>query len=193
MQLSTRYSDCEEMAQTAIRHLGKVDILVNNAGGSARERSDEFRNSAEEVWDFVLKTNLYGTRNCGRAVTNHMIERGSGKIVNVASISGLYGFPRVIEYASSKAAVIAFTRYLAIEVGPLGVNVNCIAAGITRTPYVLAAHKGHEGVLDGTPYRIIHRAAEPEDQANAVLFLVSDEARYIMGHCLPVKGGIKLV
>jgi NAD(P)-dependent dehydrogenase (short-subunit alcohol dehydrogenase family) len=188
----TRYNECEEMVRAAIHELGKVDILVNNAGGSARERSSEFRESTEEVWDLVIKKNLYGTRNCCRAVINHMIDRGSGKIVNIASISGLYAFPRVAEYSSAKAAVIAFTKCLAVEVGALGISVNCVAPGITRTPFVLAAYKGYECVLEEAPYRIIKRASEPEEQANAVLFLVSDEAGYIMGQCLAVDGGFKV-
>jgi NAD(P)-dependent dehydrogenase (short-subunit alcohol dehydrogenase family) len=187
----TNSKEVDEMFKTVLSELGKVDILVNNAGGHYRDEVTEFRYSREEIWDLVLARNLKGTLICSRAVINHMIERGSGKIVNIASITGVYGSPRAADFSAAKTGVIGFTRALASEVGQYGVNVNCIVPGLIGAPHVLSKP------LDDLPTnilttRIIKRIGETDEIASAVLFLVSDDASYVMGHTLVVDGGTTL-
>ena len=129
----TQSKEVNEMVETALNEMGKIDILVNNAGGSARERVSEFKDSTEEVWDFIIGRNLKGQLNCTRAVINHMIERRSGKILNMASIAGVVGEAGLADYSAAKAGVIGFTKALAKEVGRYGINVNSVAPGPIRT------------------------------------------------------------
>ena len=186
----TKSKEVGEMFETALRELGKVDILVNVAGGSAREKASAFRDSEEETWDSVLGNNLKGTLICSRAVINHMIERGTGKIVNIASAAGVYGCTGVADYSAAKAGVIGFTRALASEVGEYGINVNSVAPGPIRTSGLLFYP---EEIVQATlAARIIKRMGEPDEIASAVLFLASDDANYITGQTLLVDGGTKI-
>ena len=184
----TKSKEVNEMVKTTLRELGKIDILVNNAGGSARERSSEFRDSTEEVWDFVLSRNLKGTLICTRAVINHMIERRSGKIVNIGSIAGVSGGIGQVDYSASKGGVIAFTKALAKEVGQYGVHVNCVSPGVIKT--AVFEQLPHE-LLDGLlAKQYLKDPGEPQDIANMVVFLASDDAKYITGVNYLVDGGI---
>lgn len=185
----SKSKEVNEMVQIVLRDMGKVDILVNNAGGGARERSSEFKDSTEEVWHLVIGRNLFGTLNCSRAVINHMIERRSGKIVNLSSYVALTGGVGAVEYSAAKGGIISFTKSLAKEVGKYNINVNCVAPGIIQHTYALGQipKETLDKLITAKP--VLPRLGEPEDIANAVLFLVSDDASFITGQNYPVCGG----
>jgi len=177
-------ADVQKMTETVLARLGRIDILVNSAGGSAREKSALFHESDPETLDCVLGVNLMGTLHCTRAVLNPMIERGRGKIVNVASIVAMHGKARHVDYATAKGGIIALTKSLAIEVGPLGINVNCVSPGLVpRNPE-------REGHVVRTNF--LGRICTPEDVAHLVAFLVSEEAAFITGQNYVIDGGRSL-
>lgn len=167
---------------------GRIDILVNNAGITADSRLQKM---TEEQWDRVINVNLKGVWLCGREVASVMSEQGSGSIINASSIVGLYGNFGQSNYAATKGGVIAMTYTWSVELGPKGVRVNAIAPGFTRTPMIeTVPDKVIEGIKEKTPMR---RLAEPEDIANAYLFLASDESSFITGQVLAVNGGLMRV
>jgi len=174
----------ESMVAQVIAQYGRVDILVNVAGGSARERASTVHGSREEVIREILEVNLFGVIFCCRAVIGHMLAQGGGKIVSVASALALQGQPGHADYAAAKAGVIAFSKTLAMEVGPQNIFVNCVSPGLVPRP--------------GTPVddipetNYLGRIAPPETVANLVAFLVSDEADFIVGQNYIVDGGWSL-
>ena len=183
--------DTNKMAKRVMNDFGKVDILVNNAGGSAREKRSLFCESTEEVWDWVIAINLKGVRNCSRAVIEHMVQRRSGKIINMASISGVIGSStRGVDYSAAKAGIIGFTKALAKEAAPYGINVNCISPGPIETPLLLSLP---EEMLEKVKQTIhLGRLGKPEEIANMVVFLASDETNFITGQNFIVDGGRSL-
>jgi NAD(P)-dependent dehydrogenase (short-subunit alcohol dehydrogenase family) len=169
------------------RGLGRVDVLFNNVGQSARERASEFHLSEESTWRFVIEVSLLTTLRCTREVVDEMRARRSGRIVNMSTESALYGDVGLADYAAAKMGVIGFTRALARELAPFGVNVNAVCPGAIRT----RAH-------DRLPPAVIDRVrqsvpmgyvAEPEDVAGVVAFLASDDARYVTGQSILIDGG----
>ena len=167
---------------------GRVDILINNCGQSARQKQTDFTDSDPAIWDFLIDTNLRTTLNWSRAVAPGMRERQSGKIVNIASESAIYGDPKLVDYAAVKGGVIGFTRGLARELAPFGINVNAVSPGVTRT----------RAVIDGVPQHVVDaamaqiprgRMCEPEDMAAVIRFLASDDAVGIVGQNIIVSGG----
>ncbi|MBX3530242.1 MAG: SDR family oxidoreductase [Rhizobiaceae bacterium] len=185
--------DCSNADQivaafAAIRkELGKPDILLNNVGQSARERMSDFVNSDMAVLDFILDVNLKSCILCSRQVVNDMKERGSGKIINLTSESAVNGSLKTWDYSAAKAGVIGFTRAVARELAPYGINVNAVGPGMTRTramdqlPQDLV-----QKIADAIPAR---RAGKPEDIANAIAFFASDQSDYVTGQTLLVNGG----
>jgi len=170
-----------------VAEMGQVDVLVNNVGQSARERAAEFHQSSSDVWRFVIDVSLMSTLLASRQVVGAMREARSGRIVNLSSTAGLSGEVRVAEYSAAKMGVIGFTRSLAQELAPFGVNVNAVCPGVTRT----AALDGLGPTITAEisakiPMKVIN---EPEDIAAAVAFLASDDARRITGQSLVVDGG----
>jgi len=167
--------------------LGPVDILFNNVGQSAREKASAFHVSDPETWAFVLGVSLRSAMLATRQVVGRMRERRSGKIVNMSSESAFYGDVGLVDYAAAKMGVIGFTRALARELAPFQVNVNAVAPGAIGT-------RAHERlppeVIDtikqSTPMGYI---GTPDDVANAVVFLASDESRFITGQSLLIDGG----
>jgi 3-oxoacyl-[acyl-carrier protein] reductase len=175
--------EVKEMVTKTLEALGTIDILVNNAGvcyqGTVAEMS-------EEAWDRVLDINLKGTFLCSREVMPSLKQKKWGKIVNLGSLAGQVGGLVVgANYAVSKAGVICFTKSLAKELAPFGINVNCIAPGIIDTEMTRAFPR--EEMIKSIPLR---KLGEPQDVADAVLFLVSPESKYLTGQTISVNGGI---
>ena len=175
-----------EMVKKSIEQLGRIDILVNNAGIFPFKPLIEM---TEADWDKVLDVNLKGVFNCTRAVVPHMINQKSGKIINIASIVGVVvGFAALTHYSASKGGMVGFTKSVALELAPFGINVNAIAPGSIETPGA-RMDVNAESVKQFLQAIPLKRIGQPDDIANAVLFLASDESSYITGQCLVVDGG----
>lgn len=168
-------------------HFGHIDILFNNVGQSARERATEFWQSDPATWDFVLNVSLRSTMLATRQVVGEMRARGAGKIINMSSESAFYGDLGLVDYSAAKMGVIGFTRALARELAPFRINVNAVAPGAIST----RAH-------DRLPATVIDRIktstpmgyiATPEDVGNVVVFLASEDSRFITGQSLLIDGG----
>ena len=176
------------MAAAAIAAFGKVDILVNNAGISPKK---EYLDDTEGDWDAVHSVNLKGEYLCARAVSEHMMGNRYGRIVNLSSSAWRSGgFAGGVPYTAAKAGVIGLTRALAKTLGPYGITVNAIAPGPSATQMTESwLAEWSKTFLKQIP---LGRVGEPDDIANAALFLASDEAAYITGICLDVNGGIAM-
>ena len=167
-----------------------LDVILNNAGIS-HERSD-VEDIDEATRDRVIDVNVKGVWNGTHAAVPHFKEQGSGAIVNTASLAGVIGSPGASAYSLSKGAVVNFTRAVAAEVGPDGVRANAVCPAITETPMVLSGRDPDEWeeikerMLRQYPLR---RLGRPEDVANAMLFLASEESSWVTGHALVVDGG----
>ena len=169
--------------QEATSVYGCIDILVNNAGVS---ESTPFMEYTEETFDKVMDLNIKGVFNATRAAAECMVARGAGVILSTSSMVSISGQPSGFAYPASKFAVNGLTVSLARELGPMGIRVNAVAPGITETDMMKAVPKE---VLDPMIARIpLRRLGQPEDIANAFVFLASDEASYITGVVLSVDG-----
>ena len=172
-----------EAFQGVVDTYGSLDILVNNAGVS---ESTPFLSYTEETFDKVMDLNVKGLFNATRAAAAHMEEKGQGVILNTSSMVSISGQPSGVAYPASKFAVNGMTVSLARELGPKGIRVNAVAPGITETDMMKAVPKE---VIDPMIARIpLRRLGQPEDIANAFVFLASDEASYITGVILSVDG-----
>ena len=178
-------NDTKAMADQVLKELGKIDILVNNAGIT---RDGLLLRMKEEDWNLVLQVNLNGTFHCIKAVLQPMTKQRYGRIVNIASIVGAMGNVGQANYAASKAAVIGFTKTVAREYASRNVTVNAVAPGFIDT----AMTQGLSPEVKETLQKQIPlaRLGTPADIANAVRFLVSEDAAYITGHVLHVNGGM---
>lgn len=168
-----------------VASLGQVDILVNCAGRTKRTPTLEL---SEEEWNGIMETNVTGTLRASQVFGRHMLERGSGRIVNIASLASFIGLFEVAAYTASKAAVAGLTRALALEWGPRGVNVNAIAPGVFQTALntaLLDSERGRE-FLVRTPLR---RYGRVEELQGACVFLASDAASFVNGAIVAVDGG----
>lgn len=173
------------LLQQVVAAFGKVDILVNCAGRTQRVATLEM---SDEDWDAILETNLSGTLRGCQVFARHMLERGYGRIVNIASLASFVGLLEVAAYTASKSAVAGLTRALAVEWGPRGVNVNAIAPGVFRTALnaaLLDSDRGRE-LLQRTP---LGRYGKVEELQGACVFLASESASFVNGEVLTVDGG----
>lgn len=178
-------NDTKAMAEQVIKDWGKIDILVNNAGIT---RDGLLLRMKEEDWNLVLQVNLNGTFHCTKAVLQPMTKQRYGRIVNIASIVGAMGNVGQANYAASKAAVIGFTKTVAREYASRNVTVNAVAPGFIDTAMTQGlAAEVKEALQKQIP---LARLGTPADIANAVRFLVSEDASYITGHVLHVNGGM---
>lgn len=182
----SRRDSVDAMVATVVRELGGIDVLFNNAAIYPRRAWTEID---EEEWDAVLETNLKGYFLCARACYPSMVERGHGRIVNVASITVFGKLPMLLSYVSSKGGVVGFTRALARELGPEGVTVNAISPGAFPTD----AEKIHPDpesydhwILD---QQSLKRRGTPEDIGNLAVFLASDASSFITGQLFEIDGG----
>lgn len=177
-------------AEQTVRELGTIDILVNDAAFVAGVPQN-FIDETEDYWDRVIAVCLKGYILCSRAVLDRMIEKQSGKIVNISSDAGRVGQPGQTVYSAAKGGIIAFTKSLAKEVARYNININCVAPGATDTPaFQQNPDKIKEAVPKGIPLR---RIARPEDVANAVAFFCSSDADYLTGQVLSVSGGFTMI
>ena len=177
------FNDVKENFDKAISEFGKIDILVNNAGISESTPFDKY---SEELFDKVLDLNVKGVFNCCKAVVDKMVEQKSGVILNTSSMVSITGQPGGVAYPTSKFAVNGFTLSLARELGPKGIRVNAVAPGIAYTDMMRAVPKE---VIEPLIARIpLKRLGQPEDIANAFVFLASEKASYITGVVLSVDG-----
>lgn len=182
-------SDPESVArlfQEALAALGKVDILVNNAGITS-DRS--IKKMSDDDWNRVVATNLGSVFHCSRAALGHMMERGSGSIVNIASIIGQTGGFGQANYAAAKAGIIGLTKSCALEVARYGITVNAICPGFIDTEMLKTIPTGiRESLIQRIPMK---RFGMPGEIAASVRFLVTDGS-YITGQCLNVNGGLSM-
>ena len=177
-----------KLGEDAEKALGKVDILVNNAGIT---HDNLFMRMKDEEWDDVIAVNLTSVFVLTRTILRNMMRRRYGRIVNIASISGVLGNPGQPNYAASKAGLVGMTKSLAREVSSRGITANCIAPGFISTPMTDAlTPKQVEAIAAAIPAQ---KFGKPEDVAAAVVFLASDEAGYITGETTHINGGMVMV
>lgn len=183
--------DCDNLVKAfeqIIADEGKIDVLINNAG---IVNTDDFDKLAKEDWDKIINVDLNSVFLCTQTVFKHMAENGGGRIVNVASIAGKVGggYLGTAAYATAKAGVISLTKAVAKAGSPKNIYCNSVCPAYTKTPLVADRLVGAklDAILAGTP---LHRGADPEEVANAILFLASDAASYIQGENINCVGGL---
>lgn len=181
------FEKVSDIVKTVVDTWGRIDILVNNAGIT---RDNLLLKMSEKDFDEVIATNLKGVFNCTKAVTRLMMKQHSGRIVNMASVVGLMGNAGQANYSAAKAGIIGFTKSAAKEFAPRGITVNAVAPGFIATDMTDAIpEKIKTGLIEKIP---MGRIGNPEDVANAVLFLVSEKAAYITGQVISVDGGMAM-
>lgn len=183
----TEADSIKDMVATAIDRLGGVDILVNNAGGSSY--MGPFSSLRFSGWEKVMRLNVDSIVHACQAVGPHMIDRGKGSIINVASVAALLATPELAPYGASKAAVVSLSKTLAVEWGQLGVRVNALCPGWTRTDLNVDLWSDEQistAMMERVP---LGRWAEVGEMVGPALFLASDASSYLTGQALVIDGG----
>ena len=179
------YAQVSAMVTAAEERFGKIDLLVNNAAISV---CGLFTDISDSDAARIFEVNVMGAMNCARAVLPMMINRKCGKIINISSMWGEVGASCEVHYSAAKAAVIGFTKALAKEVGPSGIQVNCVSPGVIMTDMNKAlTQEDINALIDETP---LMRVGQPEDIARTVCFLASANADFITGQIIGVNGGM---
>jgi 2-hydroxycyclohexanecarboxyl-CoA dehydrogenase len=186
----TSRESVEAMVEQVHRQFGRIDVLVNNAGW---DKSGPFVDSDPADWDRIIAINLYGVLHTSKAVLPIMAGQGAGSVVNLASDAGRVGSSGEAVYSAAKGGVVAFTKATAREMARHQVNANCVCPGPTDTALFASVGgdnpKLREALTKAIPFR---RLAQPEDLANVVAFLASDEAAYVTGQTVSVSGGLTM-
>ena len=189
----TKSQEVQAAVGEVLARFGQIDILVNNAGW---DKLEPFLESEEKTWERVININFKAILYTCKAVLPHMVSRGSGKVINIASDAGRVGSTGEAVYAGTKGAVIAFSKALAREMARYHITVNVVCPGLTETPLlqeVRATSERASKVVDAVTRAIpLGRVGAPEDIAKAVAFLASPEADYITGQTLSVSGGLTM-
>lgn len=181
----SKADESEALVNEALKEFGAIDILINNAGVT---RDNLLLRMKEEDWDRVMEVNLKGTFLMTKWVGKAMLKKRYGKIVNITSVVGLMGNVGQSNYAASKAGVVGFTKSVAKEYASRGINVNAVAPGFIQSDMTNSLNEEVvKNYLQNIP---LGSLGEPEDIANAVVFLCSDESRYVTGQILSVDGGL---
>jgi acetoacetyl-CoA reductase len=179
--------DCNRVVKEVMDEHGRIDFLVNNAGITVDKT---VRKMTVDDWHQVLDVNLSGTFQMTKAVLEHMIERGSGRIVNISSVIGQTGNIGQANYAASKAGLFGFSKSLALEMAQRGITVNCVAPGFIKTEMVAAMPENVlQKVVEKIPQR---RLGTPAEVARVVSFLLEDDSSYITGAVYDVNGGLEM-
>lgn len=182
----------DRLAEVAFKKFSRIDVLVNNA---ATELNLPYKETSSEQWDKVIQTNFKGPWMLCKSIVPHMEKHSSGSVVNVASVTGVVGYPMSTAYGGSKGGVVMFTKHMAAELASSGVRFNCVCPGVIQTPMI-------ERWIDDMPIRQeavdmltasmpIGRIGQPDEVASAVLFFASDDSTLCQGSVLRVDGGFK--
>jgi len=180
-------ADVERIIQSAIENFGKIDILVNNAGVS---KPNMLYKMTEEQWDEVIDIQLKGPFLCTQVASKYMMERKSGKIINVTSSAGLWGTKGQINYSAAKGGIVALTKSAARELAGYGITVNVVQPGYVSTEMTEKIRTDPKLREIYTGRILLGRFAEPEEVAHTFVFLASDESNYITGQLICVDGGL---
>ncbi|WP_026961395.1 SDR family NAD(P)-dependent oxidoreductase [Alicyclobacillus herbarius] len=184
----TNRDEVRSVVERVKAEFGRIDILVNNAG--TLDHIAQIENQNDDLWERDLRVNLTGAYNCTKAVWPIMKEQGWGRIINMSSVAGTLGGFGQASYSVTKGGLLSFTKSMALEGARHGINVNAIIPGIIATEaFKMGNPKMNERMTQRTAFR---RPGDPEDIANAIVFLCSDKAKYITGIGLNVSGGIEL-
>lgn len=182
----TRAEDAAALAEKAVSEFGGVDVLINNAGATVAKPLLEV---SESEWDTVIDTNLKGTFLCTKAIGRHMVQAKRGKIINIASVSGMMGGATISAYCASKGAVIMFTKAMAKEWAKYNITVNALAPGYFHTD-MTAAGLADPSIRNAIVAKIpMRRTGLPEELSGAIIFLASDASKFMTGSVLIIDGG----
>lgn len=181
-------AEIAERVAAVIERFGQIDVLLNAAGVASAGSVDQV---PVDEWDRVLDINLKGTYLVSKHVVPHMLEAGTGSIINIASIEGLVGFQGQAAYNASKGGVVLLTRNMAADYGRRGVRVNCLCPGLIETPMTAPLHDPALAEIKAwfVDQHLLGRAGRPDEVAAAALFLASADASFVTGHSLVVDGG----
>ena len=191
----TDINSCNKMMAKAVDKFSKIDVLVNNAALYGALKSSRFEDIDPDQWDKAMNVNVKGLWNCCRAISPIMRENKSGSIINIASLAAKFGMPYAADYATSKAAVIGLTRVMAREMGKDNIRVNAVAPSMVRTESAKEflgekAERGFEVISKG---QILQKTLEVDDIYGTVLYLASDQSKFVTGQTLMVDGGSVLL
>ena len=191
----TNYNSCEDLVAKTLQNYKKIDVLVNNAALYGTLKSSRFEDIDPKQWDQAMSVNVKGVWNCCRAVVPTMRKQKSGSIINIASLAAIYGMPYAADYATSKAAVLGLTRVIAREVGKDGIRVNSVAPSMVKTESAEEflgekAERGFEVIAKG---QILQKTLEVDDIYGTILYLASDQSKFVTGQTLMVDGGSVLL
>ena len=191
----SNFDSCKNLAKKTMDKFNKIDVLVNNAALYGTLKSSRFEDIEEDQWDKAMNVNVKGVWNCIRAITPIMREQKSGSIINIASLAALYGMPYAADYVASKSAILGLTRVIAREVGKDNIRVNSVAPSMVRTESAreFLGEKAERGFEVISKSQILQKTLEVDDIYGTILYLASDQSKFVTGQTLMVDGGSVLL